>query len=1769
MCSIINKNNYKTTDFKRMAKEIMFDRNCPFYDDWKDWAEIVHKYHCPETLRLQQAINKGHWKHYDQDTFSTQENDFVLQTHQVAATLRNGFHNKEQFYDKFNITCNVWTYFCSCEKEEVSKDCQMYEFHRKSYLIGLMWTYIDKKLCPRKMKKYFKRLERVILALPLKRLENLTPEMIFEPEQFNQLGRHLLIQLYRRTYLDSLDVMRFTEKCEEIKGRIAQQQSGTIQSQSAIIEDELFELIRETVEREDPSSLLRRFYRNRQQGFLTFNHDHSVTDDSLRKIKTLLDESRESFTSSMASSLVIAGKNLMAVFAVATTVVVLAKSAAGFAFKVLLNILHLLYGLIFGSESVPMLNQVKQQSGDLGLSVPFLPSMFLKFVIGAPDTILKKIWKNPNIDMLMRRISYFGDPKIDRGIDRIVEWVLNVLNKTRSWYYREILGISVPEDITSDSHAIIVWNEEVDALVKSYYSNEFIWSETTWSMIYNLYARGLTFTRSRLYDRWRNEVSRTVNKLGNILEKFKQHQRDGQTIRNPPVTIYLSGGTGVGKSSVTYPLAAEILKSIFAKEGNVADLHKIWKSLIYMRSAEQEFWDGYENQFVTVFDDFNQQADSTSNPNLELFEIIRASNCFPYPLHMASLDQKATTTFTSKIIIVSSNLKKPKTQSLNFPDALMRRFDICVDVSRKEGCEGRLDKFDPLVYKFNIYEMQSGKWLKSVTYEELVQMCSDEYFSRCSFVDSIDSYIDGVLKPVAVQQGPPPSLEEEGEDVLEEWAWDESDLVPAPDVFNRIINYKVNKALRKAAGDSKLLSDRVILRPYFNQQKPYDNRSLIRRAIDWFRGNTPDYWGELKKEVNGLKIKYEQMKSAMVRFREAHPYVFKTLMVVSFIAGALVFLKMFMSVSSLISSKEKISKPPLWKKALAASSETDVVGVSNTLPVLTTVKAEAYTPTAIKGAKAEAYAPAQIRGARAECIEYDPATGMPTSQGIKDLNANEILNSVINRNLYKIYESTHDSPIGHCVFLKGKVAIMPRHFIYAFKQSLRNDPDARIVFRSALLRQSFEIFARELLQKVEMIDSPSEEFEPPITRDLMAVLVSTAIIHPDITPYVTDREGIVRVRATEVVMPVVIRNRVKQNEVPTLVYRFRKGSSVLARIAELPIGSDEKEILRYVRDAWRYEMDTQATECGAPVIARNSQINPGKILGIHIAGIDGTGEGFATPLYKEDVVKILSLFPETAVMGQKIRLELQEFPKEQGQVPPEAEFLRLGSLEKSVHQPVQTQIVPSLCFKEIKEPATKPCQLRPTKDFDPRAYRLGRLGNITKAIRSDIVENAANAFLDECSSVIGQSSWDAAVVKPKYTFEEAIIGIHGEIYVNAIKRNTSPGFPFITMKNTATRKAFFGDSEDYDLSSPQCQLLRCRVNEIIAEAKLGNVLDHYFVDTLKDERKPIHKAHKTRLFSAGPLDYLVACKMYFNGVVALLQKNRNWSHVSVGTNPYSTDWEEIVLSLHRKSKMMVAGDFEGFDASQLQILLEQAGEVLVQLSKRHLGASEEDVRVMRVLLVSLINSFHVCGREVYQWTHSLPSGHYLTAPINSVFVNIVFGCIWQIAFEDYSYIFARSFWIECGIVAYGDDHIVSIPPTRIQVFNQLTIPGLFKKIGLSYTMEDKDAVATRPYRRITEVSYLKRDFVRDEEKARWLAPLALETVLETPMWMHKCPDPELQTIDNLEWACKELSLHDSKVWKQWFPVLERQMVKLGHRTLFCRQMEVRDIVLRGECDLTF
>jgi len=156
---------------------------------------------------------------------------------------------------------------------------------------------------------------------------------------------------------------------------------------------------------------------------------------------------------------------------------------------------------------------------------------------------------------------------------------------------------------------------------------------------------------------------------------------------------------------------------------------------------------------------------------------------------------------------------------------------------------------------------------------------------------------------------------------------------------------------------------------------------------------------------------------------------------------------------------------------------------------------------------------------------------------------------------------------------------------------------------------------------------------------------------------------------------------------------------------------------------------------------------------------------------------------------------------------------------------------------------------------------------------------------------------------------------------------------------------------------------------------------------------------------------------------------------------------------------------------------------------------------------------------------------------------------------------ARSFFKQCGIVAYGDDHIVSVPLHSLDHFNQSTIPLLMKSIGLGYTMEDKEREVDVQSRPITEVSYLKRSFVFDELRRRWIAPISLDTILESPMWLHKCPDKVTQMIAQLDNQMRELSLHDEATWDKWSAVFADLGKQFGHYTEYVHQEETRAVVL--------
>lgn len=401
--------------------------------------------------------------------------------------------------------------------------------------------------------------------------------------------------------------------------------------------------------------------------------------------------------------------------------------------KMISKLFNFFLSLIFKNDDT-MMNVAREQSSDDSWNGPL---MLLMSVFGVSAGVLK----SARCMNAIRLISML--PRAESGIETIFSWIKTTYTMCFRIFSKFVLGIDPGIQVSADHHPVAKWLEELGEPYKSFSNGTFSYDSATFSIIHSLFVRGLNLQRSDSFRSDQIAIRTGMDCLNRILTEFRSRNIEAGSVRNPPVVIYLHGGSGVGKSTLTNVLAASILSKIQPD----MNLKKQWKNLIYSRASEQEFWDGYTGQLVTVFDDFSQRADSAGNPNVELFDIVRAANVYPYPLHMANLSDKASTNFTSKIIICSSNLKQPKTESLNFPNALYRRFDVCVSVTKNE----KYDNITPThfvddFYQFSEYDMLTKAEKGSTDWESIVDKCVELYKHRSAFVSSLDGKIQEILQ---------------------------------------------------------------------------------------------------------------------------------------------------------------------------------------------------------------------------------------------------------------------------------------------------------------------------------------------------------------------------------------------------------------------------------------------------------------------------------------------------------------------------------------------------------------------------------------------------------------------------------------------------------------------------------------------------------------------------------------------------------------------------------------------------------------------------------------------------------------------------------------------------------------------------------------------------------------------------------------------------------------------------------------------------------------
>lgn len=1434
-----------------------------------------------------------------------------------------------------------------------------------------------------------------------------------------------------------------------------------------------------------------------------------------------------------------------------------------------------------------------------------------------------------------------------QGLEKLITFVLRKLFEWQTGLPAEVQTLEV------FMSGVTQWFQEVQDLISLHTADDIMRSSELCSWIETLYRQGAQFSVMAAESKAPRELLQPFHMHWNVLQSlYNKATASGAFRAGPrvePLVIYIYGGSGVGKSGLMYPLATDILKidGIPADQQGRPDVTRE----IYMRNVEQEYWDGYTNQRAVIYDDFAQIVDSAGHPNPEFMELIRTGNLAPYPLHMAALEDKNKTYFTSRIVICTSNtdVGMIRPESISCKEAVRRRFDVCVEISNKAEYtterDGKryldtrkVERITGAKHSLDVYNIWpvdpiTGYHMtrQPIGYDDFARMCMDKYEAR--FTQS--AHMFKFLREYAAA----PSLRAQVLTEAEELRWItkldcEARLCTLADMqemaWHQIMNFQsiLPELTHVLNDDAEFALKEFFARDmtgWTDERTSYEWTSMLQGVeVMW----TPDASARLREMikrdtclfyslgdvVTGLtdkavvcsKVLLNRLRTSVLSFKErvltfiqkvkdtlaAHPYIT--------IGCAIVPLILFGMSSYFRSDKTVAVGPPLdhhhqglargvktihrhiclWcndvythahiiKKALESIQYPQVCGKCSRAGITCVFSMRdgetgfklnnghkiKFVPFALLHVeltgsgdaltKRKEQVRVELTGSgdaltkkkeqcrvEVEDCEDDDYTILDVereawAQLQTDPNALQVSKKVIN-NMYTIELKINDewqAKMKMC-FLIGRTALTAGHLI----PYLEKATEVRIWNQT---NTQGHVVPVNSLRWIKLEGSDGE------SKDQVLIEFPRSIHdHQDLTGSIASSTEMTQFKTCHGV----------------LITPFDK--TVLLRFGSIRAVDQEKSYYddglgtyhKYsIRKHYEYTgLETKDGDCGAMLMGVSSGLAR-KILGIHVAG--AIGYGMSSPLNIQDIRSGLEKISRAAQISLDLTPVLQSVGTKEDVELPEGDFSPVGKALFQVASPSKTALRPSVIHGFITEPTTMPSALRPVKvdgkRVDPMSLGLKKAGKIPP-------------FLDEQKLAVSVNDVERIInsnIDPDHkrvlSDMEAVTGVEGDPFLAPINRKSSPGFPLVREKKGAPGKMRWLGSDEYKLDAEIQQAM----HSIEQNARENKRTATIWTDTLKDERRPLEKVKigKTRVFSAGPMNYTLVFRKYFLGFAAHCAKNRIDNEISIGTNVYSSDWNRTATKLCSKGDKVIAGDFSNFDGTLvLQILAD-----VVEIINKFYDDGEENAQIRCVLWKEIVNSVHLRGDNVYLWTHSQPSGCPITAILNSIYNSISMRYVWMLVMPK-EYQTMKLFNKHVAMVSYGDDNCVNIHDDVIALFNQLTIAAGYLEMGMIYTDEAKTGVMI-PYRTLSDIAYLKRTFTWSEAEHQYLAPLSLDVVLEMVNWIRGDFDTEERTIENMETSAFELSLHGKTTFEHWIEKYRNAAQAFERRPLFLTYEEYRDV----------
>ena len=1281
-------------------------------------------------------------------------------------------------------------------------------------------------------------------------------------------------------------------------------------------------------------------------------------------------------------------------------------------------------------------------------------------------------------------------PRASAGLEGVLDWVLNaaekVFNQVRAWFnlpayrFRDKYGTEV-DTLMCEVDALHLSNMKDNANKQANYTE----------------CKRLLYKAASLRHAFHGDrdvtigINYAMRELQRIAAGLRASLGIGMGYTQLPVSICLSGAPGVGKTMNVQMFVLTVcrLAGIVDADGTAEDASR----LCFIKPFNSDYMEGYCGQPVYLLDDLMMKKATPQDTTNGLLDLMTYYSSFPAIVNMAACENKGMVPFDSKIIMMTSNLRHldqcNASQVFLELEAIKRRVDLQYDVSVKP--EYRVPGSQKLDYDKFLAEAQKCKGKKKL-------------------LERYPWYI-WELRPCSW----------DGQSIS-----DVAKLQPYP--FERLILETVEKLkVRQQAHSDTLESARVLLQSEVYTKEEY--QSCVQRFVQqgplWGSSTTQEpeiveakdeqaeFWASLNipgsahgdcetewETDSDVEVPWEQgWRSRLAIAKRGLAYGIDVMY--AFLRDHASFLAIFASASVILALLTKVA-----------------------------VSTWAWVREHLFGHKPEVIEQSNRPHGRPRVIQrqYDKFKG-----GVQEL---------IYNNSFKIVVKAKDGsykPVGSLQYLCKDYAVMPLHFR---DQILSGMAEGEFVSESELLLRCCGSHEKRVVSSVgHFLAFPHHALPDQDLLFMRLERVFTA--HRDIRKFIVKRSEfpVVSGEAVRLDTTRVTEGGVLEDYNVRLVHfgdQFRY-TQTPTRIGD----TLHKKILEY-------PALTRQADCGAPLcLVKTDMTQCRALLGLHVGLLSGTSSARATPLCSEDVEEAIALLERRTsdVIVQQLNFaetcELSGVKCPPGLVMTDDEampfaaedqacvfgnFSGIARVAEGVSAPVKTKLCETFVlqenpFEEVLLYDLKPMKLAP---YVRDGEMFFPMENALRAYAGDIVTINVNSFQSAVfEAMVPFSDATAGYLGRKWSFEEALVGSNG---AKGIPLGTSVGLPGCV--EFRDKRQMFGGIEEWDFDRQEVKDFKVQVLALEELCKRG--VRPFFMARgfLKDEtRKPGKDA---RYIAGTSVHYYTLCRMYFGQIVSCQMKSYKASGMCPGINPYQ-DWGWLKEFLQRTGDNVWDGDFAGFDTSQQPQML---WCVLKAINAWYFARSDDveqcaqDNRVREVLFMDLIKSRHLVGKgstatHVVQWQRSMPSGHFLTTFVNTVFsISCIVYAFLRLTREPV-----------CGnlkVAALGDDNLSSVSDEVKDVVNQVTVAKvLWDDLKMKYTAGRKGE-ELKPFVAWEELTFLQRGFA--EKNGRDVGPIALKSILGCLFHVKSGTESFKRKVmqQNIECILMELSLHTEDVWRQ-------------------------------------